>query len=286
MYANIYNSEDCSGDVIENSKNCKNSFDIKNCEDSKNISFTPKTNNTYDCDFASPYGIESSLELCSSAGASYSLSTFICWNSSSCFYSIECHNSSNLFGCVGLKHKEYCILNKQYTKEEYEILVPKIIEHMRKTEEWGEFLPISLSPFAYNETVAQEYFPLAKEEALAKGYKWKDEDESSQYQGPTYEVPENITNVKNNICDAILKCEITGKLYKIIPQELTFYREMNLPIPKRCPDQRHKDRMALRNHRKLFDRNCMKCNALIKTTYAPDRPEIVYCEKCYLESVY
>jgi hypothetical protein len=27
--------------------------------------------------------------------------------------------------------KEYCILNKQYTKEEYEILVPKIIEHMK-----------------------------------------------------------------------------------------------------------------------------------------------------------
>ncbi|KKP36762.1 MAG: hypothetical protein UR28_C0038G0001, partial [Candidatus Peregrinibacteria bacterium GW2011_GWF2_33_10] len=52
------------------------------------------------------------------------------------------------------------------------------------------------------------------------------------------------------------------------------------------PDQRHKDRMALRNPRKLWKRNCIKCNAEIQTTYAPERKEIVYCEKCYLESVY
>ena len=34
------------------------------------------------------------------------------------------------FGCVGFKHKQYCILNKQYTKEEYEKLVQKIIKQM------------------------------------------------------------------------------------------------------------------------------------------------------------
>jgi hypothetical protein len=42
-------------------------------------------------------------------------------------------NSSNLFGCIGLRGKEYCILNKQYTKEEYEALVPKIIEKMKES---------------------------------------------------------------------------------------------------------------------------------------------------------
>ena len=31
---------------------------------------------------------------------------------------------------------------------------------MMITGEWGEFFPSSLSPFGYNETVAQEYFPL------------------------------------------------------------------------------------------------------------------------------
>jgi len=37
---------------------------------------------------------------------------------------------------------------------------------MMKTGEWGEFFPASLSPFGYNETVAQEYFPLSREEVL------------------------------------------------------------------------------------------------------------------------
>ena len=83
-------------------------------------------------------------------------------------YSFHCRNSSNLFACVSLRNKEYCILNKQYTKAEYETLVPKIIEHMKKTGEWGEFFPASISPFGYNETVAQEYFPLTREEALVQ----------------------------------------------------------------------------------------------------------------------
>jgi len=63
-----------------------------------------------------------------------------------------------------LNTAKYCILNKQYTKEEYEKLMPKIIEYMEKTEEWGEFFPASLSPFGYNETIAMEYFPLTREE--------------------------------------------------------------------------------------------------------------------------
>ena len=49
-------------------------------------------------------------------------------------YCVLCvNNCDNLFGCVGLKNKHYCIFNKQYTKDEYEALVPKIIEHMKKT---------------------------------------------------------------------------------------------------------------------------------------------------------
>ena len=31
---------------------------------------------------------------------------------------------------------------------------------MKKTGEWGEFFPSSISPFGYNETVAMEYYPI------------------------------------------------------------------------------------------------------------------------------
>ena len=95
-----------------------------------------------------------------------------------------------------------------------------------------------------------------------------------------------IADVSDDIVKHILTCEITGKPYKIIPQELKFYREMNLPIPRKCPDQRHKERMALRNPRKLWSRKCKKCGKEMQTTYAPERQEIVYCEECYLKEIY
>ena len=62
----------------------------------------------------------------------------------------------------------------------------KIVDHMKSTGEWGEFFPSSLSPFGYNETVAQEYFPLDKSEVVNRGWNWRDEDEGSSYHGEYY----------------------------------------------------------------------------------------------------
>ena len=43
-----------------------------------------------------------------------------------------------------------------------------------------------LSPFGYNETIAQDYFPLTREEALAKGFNWSD------YEAPSPQVTKTI----------------------------------------------------------------------------------------------
>lgn len=214
------------------------------------------------------------------------------WKNKNVLYGINCHSSENLMGCVGLHRAKYCILNKQYTKEGYEELVPKIIEHMTDSRsesfsnvEWGEFPPVKYSFFPYNETVAQEYFPMTKEEVLAKGWKWKDKD-PREYLKQTYEVADDIGGVGDEVCDQILTCLECGKNYKIIPLELKFYKKMSLPIPRRCPDCRHIERLKKRPLYKLWERACAKCAAAMKTPYSPERPEIVYCEKCYLEGVY
>jgi hypothetical protein len=49
------------------------------------------------------------------------------------YYSYLCTYSAHLFACVGLQHKEYCILNKQYTPEDYEKAVAHIIEKMQES---------------------------------------------------------------------------------------------------------------------------------------------------------
>jgi hypothetical protein len=204
-------------------------------------------------------------------------------------YCDNCHGCSDCFGCFGLKRKKYCILNTQYTKEEYETLVRKIIAHMRTTNEYGEFFPTSLSPFGYNESRAQEYFPMTQQEVEARGWQWslyQQEVPESLKMIETKDIPENIAEIPDDILNVILRCEVTGKPFRLIPQELAFYRQKGLPVPRRCPQQRLRDLAALQNPYTLWHRTCAKCGQGMETTYSPQRPEIVYCEKCYLETVY
>jgi hypothetical protein len=197
--------------------------------------------------------------------------------------------SRNCFCCVNMMRAKYCIFNKQYTKEQYEELVPKIIEHMKKTGEWGEFYPMNISPFGYNKTSAQMYYPLTEDEVLAKGLKWDDYDPPLPDVEKIVEakdIPDNITEIPDAALNFALKCEVSGKLFKLTLQELQFYRKHNIPLPRRAPYQRHLDRFSRRNPRKFWERKCAKCGKVIKTTYSPDRPEKVCCEECYLREAY
>ncbi|MBI5622039.1 hypothetical protein HY933_04230 [Candidatus Falkowbacteria bacterium] len=228
---------------------------------------------------------KSCYQLQGSAYNNYSIFCSQNWKNSNNVYCDLCVGGGDCFGCVGLINYKYCILNKQYDKEEYERVVVKIIRHMQQTGEWGEFFPSILTPFAYNESVAYEYFPLTKEAVLAKGWRWRDE-ERKNYQPQIYVVPDKIGEVKDDILNSVLACIHCGKNYKIIPQELEYYRQYDICIPQQCPDCRHLSRMALRNPRKLFERQCDQCGRDLKTTYAPDRPETVYCEECYQKEIY
>lgn len=290
-YATIENSENCSWDNIYNSHNSQFCFDavwweeLKFCYD---VRIPTKT--CYDCSIIW-MNLELSYENCASwIWANHILFNDNCWQDVyEMYYSQFCiYASNNCFGCVGLKWKSYCILNKQYTQEEYNKLVPKIIEHMQSTWEWWEFFPASLSPFWYNETVASEYYPLNKEEAIKNEFNWCDYENPKPDVTkiiPASKLPSNISEIPDDIINWAIECEVTNKPFRIIKSELEFYRKHNLPIPHKHPDERHMDRMRLRNPRKLWDRKCDKCEIDIKTTYAPERKEIVYCEDCYNKEV-
>ncbi len=73
----------------------------------------------------------------------------------------------------------------------------------------------------------------------------------------------------------------------IIEPELRYYRMMKIPIPQICPNCRHYQRIKMWSSVHLWHRKCMKpgCANEFETSYAPDRPEIVYCESCYNQEV-
>jgi hypothetical protein len=283
-YYHGFNCENVTGDYLYNCKNIFNSYDLKNCENCAYSATLDRFTNCYDCNFSAPPN-EWSYNSLTSTGH-HLMMCHVSYDSADLFYCESCSACKNCFGCIGLKNKEYCIFNKQYSREEYEQNFRRIVQLMKKTGDWGQFFPPDFSPFAYNETIACEYYPLSKKDVELRGLSWKEKDENKNYKGPKYEIPDDIREVSDDICKQILICEKTGKIYRIIPQELKFYREQNLPVSRICPDERHKERMALRNPRRLFSRNCAKCGTGVQTTYAPDRPETVYCEKCYLKEVY
>ncbi|MBI4094990.1 MAG: hypothetical protein HY435_02235 [Candidatus Liptonbacteria bacterium] len=327
-YANLIKVQSVTGDNVVGASNCKFCFDIVGeVRDCKFIQNALRLEQAYD-----GYGVGEQSELMYEifdSGVQGSRQCFgaIIYGGSNIYYSYNCHGSGNLFGCVGLRNKQYCILNKQYTKEEYEKLIPRIIEHMNsmpyvdkkgRVYKYGEFFPTELSPFAYNETIAQEYFPLTKEQTLEKGYHWKDpEAKTYAITKQPSDLPDHIKDVDDSILKDTIGCFHEGKCneqcttaFKIIPQELQFYKRMNLPLPRLCPNCRHYQRLKQRNPLKLWHWRCAcagvksengvytntnavhpshapndHCPNEFETSYAPDRPEIVYCEPCYQAEV-
>jgi len=282
-------TENCSGDYIIESRDCHDCFDAKQSENCRYCQNVVSLKDSMDVTFFG-YNTELIYDTTNVGQNSYHL-LFHCfgYGSKECIYCDNVHYSDHCFGCTSLHHKQYHILNKQYTEEEYGKLVPKIIEQLRQSGQWGEFFDTKLSPFGYNETPAQEHIPLSKSEVLGKGWQWHDEvDEEPKVSKviSARDLPEDVDAIPDDIVNWAVKCDVTKRPFRIVKQELDFYRRMHLPVPHLHPDERHKRRTDLRNPRKLWNRECAKCGKPIETSYAPDRPEIVYCENCYLKEVY
>ncbi len=291
--ANFMNCVNCTGNYLVNSKNALNCWNAVRVEDSKFFENGDTIKDSYDC------ASGGEQELCyeginpdNSYGTHF---TSYCHKDRNVWYSDSCQSSEELFGCVGLKSAKYCILNKQCDKESYEKLQAQIIEDMKKKGEWGEFFPASLSTFGYNETLAEDNYPMTKEEALAKGYRWQDKLQFTTGKETMREIPDAIGDVPDSIVNEILACATCGRNYKILAEELAFYKRNGIPVPRKCFFCRLKDRLKLKNPVKLWHRSCMcdktghrhsgRCPNEFETTYAPDRPEIVYCENCYQSEV-
>jgi hypothetical protein len=320
-------SVNVTGDYIFSSKNVFQSYEISTAEDCKYCQFLilDGTKDSYDYTMWGMNPVR--LYECMGAGNNSSDLKFIyeSWSSSSnlqyCWNIFtSCHY---LFGCVALKNKEYSVLNKQYSKEEYETLVPKIIQHMKDMPyideighiySYGEFFPPEFSSHAYNETVAQKYFPLRKEDALQKGCNWRDVAERNYVVTlKSEDIPDNISDVTDSILEEVIECSHKGSCteqctsaFRITKEELEFYRSLELPIPRFCPNCRHYQ--IVNQHYPIYYNNrtcdCQKpdcegkysnlshhehgsepCQNTFITTYPPDAPEIVYCETCYQQEV-
>ena len=207
-------------------------------------------------------------------------------------FSDTCSNCRNCFGCVGLHNKEFCILNKQYTETEYWKIVDGIKAAMLTNGNYGEFFPPSMLPFPYRVSYLATYPGYEDYDNAARyGYDMSFIPEpQSDAEGEVIragDLPENIEDVGEDILEKIVLDEKNNKKFRLVKQELDFYRKFNLPLPREHPNARMASfRRSFPIKMEFFTRVCPKCGIKFTSTYAPNRQEKnIYCEQCYLKEV-
>ena len=274
------------GNFLENDKGCHDCYFLQESENCRYVVRGYKSKETID----SVGALE--LEKCAMGFMDQIGYSNMCnLYTTNCRYSSyldNCEEAEYCFGCVGLRKKQYCILNKQYTKEEYENLVEQIKNDMKKRGEWGKFWPLSAAYSGYNLTMAHMQFPMTKDEAVKFGAKW-DEPNELHYDNIVSgdDLPDSIDEVKDDITKQRILCPETKLSYNITKDELAFYKEYGIPLPNRhfdwCTQERYKPFSYMGQAQYGV---CTFCNKEIEHYYSPELGfKKIACLECYQKEI-
>lgn len=287
-----------SGDYLYESKNAIDCYMCSGVEDSKYCQFVsvPKATNCMDY-----YGWgNTATQIYESAVSgeeiqSIKFSYGIFSTGMDIEYSGFCVGGKYNFGCANLKRKKYCILNKEYSPEEYKALKEKIIEDMKRnphvdskgrTYSYGEFFPPEFSTYPYLDSNASKFIEKSKEEAESEGYNWEDQIPNN-YQKTIdgADLPQTLAETQDAATEHIIGCTLCGRCYRIPYGELLLYRKLNIPLASSCPKCREQKRFDSINKPALHDRTCANCQKAIKTAFPPAEDKNIYCVSCYQQAV-
>lgn len=209
----------------------------------------------------------------------------------------------DLFGCVGLKKpSEYCILNKQYSKDEYFDLKKRIIEKMKEDGEYGEFFSASLSFIPYHDSLADEFRPIEESQVevfdgenilgrvdlggeLKLDIHYRPIEKYSETT-QDYEIKDDISAYRDEekqqeLLRSTLICQKTKRPYRIQSKELFFYLQNNLPIPRESLFARAPRRSREMMKVDIAQYNCDNCGKEIQTVHGGNGLQKVWCQACY-----
>jgi hypothetical protein len=273
-----------TGNYLTNCDKCVNTFAWENSQNCRN---SLRGLNTKDC---IDQGFSWNLELSGNNGivdGGYQIKHSACSVGRYSEYLDLCKEVEYCFGCVGLRNKKYCILNKQYDKEKYEKLKEKIIADMENREEYGKFFPYSFGTGSYNLTNGIIYFPsTTKEEVLKNGGYWSDEDLSQTNGISSLELPDSILDTEPEISKQALICPETKYRFNISQAEYEFHKRKNFVLPRLHFDLRIMRKMKTMSVIKTYPYKCFYCEKDIEAYYPPEwNYQKIACEECYKQNI-
>ncbi|MBI4994222.1 hypothetical protein HZC21_01085 [Candidatus Peregrinibacteria bacterium] len=134
VFTHQVDNENSFGDYLYHNKNCFWCFDSYLCEDSMYIFNANLERGTKDCLDCGP--IANTFERCYDiAFCGYMFDCdhmYWCDYMHNCQWCINAWDSNHMFGCVYIKNKEYLILNKRVSREEYEKTTQRLNKELAK----------------------------------------------------------------------------------------------------------------------------------------------------------
>lgn len=279
--------ERCIGTGIANSSGCHYAFEAFDCLNCRYIARTA-INVRDSADIASGgFGIERSYEDSSviaiyAVKFSSSIST-----GRDLEYCMDCNNCECCFGCMGLRNARFCILNRQYTEDEYWERVDALKAAMLERGEYGEFFPARMASIPYEDSrAAFDYSNSILSEARERFGLWTIGDDPVS-QGEPYVPPDDIRDATDTILTETFRCRTTRRSFRITPQELAFLRREDFPLPDQHPDERmHVRHSAFPEPMRLYERACTQCGTKDLSDIPPNDPrQHVLCLVCYRKAV-
>lgn len=314
-----YNTENVVWEHMVSAKNIFWWWFTYRSEDSRYTYFCDDVTDCMDTDFC-----VNNMQLCYQCITSYncynSISCLNLSDSKNCYYCISCSWCSDCFWCYWLTNQQYCIFNKQYTKEEYEQMVQEIIKNLVKEWKWGNFLDSSLSLFPYNDTCANNLYPIEKSKDISwkistinKDWTWTVmilEDKfisraqldlwwekklnilfrtkDQEINVPTWiqsisieEIPDKIDEIDDQILNKWIVCEETWRIFRVTKTELDFYKKHKIPFPRKHFWFRQIERARNRPSGRLFVVQCAGCGKKVFSIHDSNSKTRILCLDCF-----
>lgn len=198
-----------------------------------------------------------------------------------------CEKCVHCFLCWGLREKQFCILNKQYSESDYHRRKAEIVRHMMATEEYENLFPSYFSPVAYDSSLAGIYFPLNEEAQNAAGFRTSPISEmlrSGFADGAV--IPDCSKGVSKELCGEVFWDAVAMRPFRLSEHELLFFEQNGLPLPNTFYVRRLKENFSwIPFAGSLRTTACAHCKNEVQTTWPVERDGRIACKECYLQQV-
>ena len=245
-YTRMINTENSNGNFLINTKNCHKCFDVEDAEDCFYVRIG--ANGLHDVQHTHAV-VDGSELICNNVSTteSYNCHNIIgCWTTKDSAYGEFLQGCKNCLGCISLRYKKNCILNKEYSPEKYQELKSHIVKELG--DAWGSPFPLEIGPFTYLDSAYSDYHDLTREEVEKIGWEYGEEELiKSGNHAPSSAIPDHSHSTTLETFKTIYLCESTKKPFKITQNEAQILQKIQAPLPHKHYETRFKERTKYRS---------------------------------------